>query len=71
MWPVLLGVAAVDAEYLFDVAAAEDEDSVEAVGAEGADPALGEGVGVRRLNRRLDYLDAFGPEDLVKRAAAL
>jgi hypothetical protein len=49
VWPVLVVVAAVDAEDVFEVAPAEDEDPVEAVSADGAHPALGEGVGVRRL----------------------
>ena len=70
-WSLLVVVAAVDAEHLFEVSAAEDEDPVEAVGAEGADPALGEGVRVRRLNRRPDYADAFGAEDLVEGATEL
>jgi hypothetical protein len=38
--------------------AAEDEDVVEAVGANRAHPALGEGVFVRSLDRRADHLDA-------------
>jgi hypothetical protein len=49
----------------------EDEDLVEAVGADGADPALGEGVGVRSLNGRPDHLDAVGAEDLVEGVAEL
>src|SRR5512133_2590660 len=53
------------------MAAAEDEDPVEAVGANRTDPTLGEGVRVRRLNGRADHLDAFRPEDLVERAAEL
>src|SRR6266545_6331435 len=46
-----------------------DEDPGEAVGANRAYPTLGEGVCVRRLNRRADHLDAFCPEDLVEGAA--
>src|SRR5918994_6328732 len=71
MWPVLVVVAAVDAEHVLEVAAAEDEDAVEAVGADGADPALGEGVRVRRLDGCADYLDAFAPEDVVEGVAEL
>ena len=71
MWPVLVVVAAVDAEYVCKVAAADDEDPVEAVGANRAHPALGEGVRVRGLDRCADHLDAFGPEDLVEGAAEL
>jgi hypothetical protein len=43
-----------------------DQDPVEAVGADCANPALGEGVGVRRLDRGSDDFDAFGAEDLVE-----
>jgi hypothetical protein len=53
------------------VAAAEDEDPVEAVGAGGVDPALGEGVCIWRLDRRADHFDALGAEDLVERVAEL
>src|SRR5919106_2614357 len=71
MWPVLVVVVAVDAEHMLEVAAAEDEDAVEAVGADGADPALGVGVRVRRLDGRADQLDALAPEDLVEGVAEL
>jgi hypothetical protein len=60
-------MAAVDAEHVFEVAAAEDEDPVEAIGADCADPAFGVGVRVRRRDRCPDYLDALGAEDLVER----
>jgi hypothetical protein len=52
-------VAAVDAEHVLELAAAEDEDSVEAISAESADPALGVSVRVRRLDRGSDHLDAL------------
>jgi hypothetical protein len=39
-------VAAVDPENLLEMPVTEDEDPVEAVGAESAHPALGEGVRV-------------------------
>jgi hypothetical protein len=45
-------VLAVDVEDVLEVAPAEDEDPVEAVGAEGTDPAFGVCVRVRRLDRR-------------------
>jgi hypothetical protein len=44
MWPVFAVLAAVDTEHVLEIAAAEDEDSVEALGAERADPALGVSV---------------------------
>src|ERR671919_2676297 len=71
MWPVLVVVVVVDAEHMLEVEAAEDEDAVEAVGADGADPALGVGVPVRRLDGRADHLDALAPEDLVEGVAEL
>src|SRR6266545_5617372 len=51
---------------MFEVAPAEDEDPVEAVSADGAHPALGEGVGVRRLDRGGDHFDALAAEDFVE-----
>ncbi len=39
MWPVFVVVAAIDAKHMLEVAAAEDEDPVEAVGAKPAYPA--------------------------------
>ena len=71
MWPVLVVVATVDAEHMLEMAPAENEDPVEAVGAERADPALGEGVRVWRLDRSADHLDALGAEDLVEGVAEL
>src|SRR6266508_4154497 len=53
------------------MAVAEDQDSVEAVGTNGADPALGEGVRVRRLERSENNLHALRPEDLVEGVAEL
>jgi hypothetical protein len=70
VWPVLVVVAAVDAEQVLE-AVAEDQDPIEAVGANRAYPTLGEGVCVRRLDRRADHLDAFRPEDLLEGAAEL
>ena len=56
MWPVFVVVAAVDAEHVLEMTAAEDEDSVEAVSADCAHPALGEGVGERRQLRSISSL---------------
>src|SRR5919204_3426032 len=69
--PVLVVVATVDAEHLLEMAATEDEDPVETISAERADPALGVGVRVRRLDRRADHPDALSPEDLVETVAEL
>jgi uncharacterized protein (DUF1786 family) len=54
MGPVLVVVVGVDVQNSFEVAASEDEDAIEAVAADGAHPALGERVRVRRLQRRAD-----------------
>src|SRR6266511_2056252 len=62
---------AIDAEDVLEVAAAEDQDPVEAVGAKRANPALGVGIRVRRPDRRADHSDAFGPEDLIEGVAEL
>jgi hypothetical protein len=53
------------------VSASEDEDPVEAVAADGTDPALGERVGVRRSYGRADHLDPLAAKDLVEGAAEL
>jgi hypothetical protein len=71
VWPVLVVVAAVDAKHLLEMAAVEDEDPIEAVSANGAHPTPGEGIRVRRLDRRVDHLDALRPKDLVEGAAEL
>src|SRR6266571_6591850 len=48
-----------------------DQEPVEALGAGGADEALGERVRLRRSHRRLDDLDSFAGEDGVEVAAEL
>src|SRR3954451_8534599 len=53
------------------VAAAADQEPVEAVAADGADPAFGERVCLRRAKRGADDLDAFAVEDLVEGATEL
>ena len=53
------------------MAAAEDEDPVEAVGADGSHPAFGVGVRVGRLHGRADHVEALGVEDLIERTAEL
>src|SRR5439155_11889241 len=71
VWPVLVVVAAVNAKHLREMAAAEDKDPIETVAADSAHPTLGEGVCVRRLDKRADHLYALRPKDLVERAAEL
>src|SRR4029077_12137090 len=63
---MLVVVLPVDAEHVFEMPSTEDEDPVEAIGANGANPALGVSICVRRLDRRADHSDAFAPEDLIE-----
>jgi hypothetical protein len=53
------------------VSTPEDEDPIEAVVADGAYPALGERVRVRRLHGRPDHLDSLAAKDLVESPAEL
>ena len=62
---------AVGADDLIEVAAPENEDPVEAVGAESSYPTFGVGVRVRRLDRCADHPDAFAAEDLIEGVAEL
>src|SRR5437667_1385514 len=68
---LLVEVADVDAQDLFELVAPEEQEPVEALPAHAADPAFGVGVRVRRLDRRADDLDAFAAEDAVEGAAEL
>jgi hypothetical protein len=47
--PVLVAAPAVDAEHVLEMAATDDENSVETISAESADPAFGVSVRVRRV----------------------
>jgi hypothetical protein len=55
-------------EDLLQVTTADDQQPVEALGADGTDPTLGVGVGVRRLHRRDEHL---GAEHVVEAAGEL
>ena len=61
----------VDAEHLLEVAAVDNQDPVEALAAEGADPTLGVGVRIRSSDRRADDTHALAAEDLIESAAEL
>ncbi len=61
-------VLEVDAEDSFEVAAADDQEVVEAFGPGGADELLGVGVRLRRANGRVHDADAFAAEHLVERS---
>ena len=71
MRPVCVVVVDVNAQDVFELSAACDQKPVEAVAADGADPALGERVRVRRPERCADDLDALASEDVVEGAAEL
>ena len=65
---MLVVVLDIDTQDLFQVAASHDEQPVQALDADGANPALC--VGVRRgcSHRRKQHLRAFGTEHVVERA---
>ena len=71
VWAMLVVVLDIDPEDLVQVTTANDQEPVEALGADGTDPPLGVGVGVRRLDRRDDHLGALGAEHLVEPATEL
>jgi hypothetical protein len=64
-------VVDIDAEDALELPAAGDQEPVEAVAADGADPAFGERVRPRRPKRGADDLDALASEDVVEGAAEL
>jgi hypothetical protein len=63
-----VGVMDVDAQDALELSAAADQERVEAVAADSADPAFGERVCLRRLKRGADDLDALAAKDLIERA---
>src|SRR5512133_3380066 len=64
--PLVVVVPNVLVQNPFKVASAPDQHPVQALLPHGSYPPLSEGVGVRRLDRRLDGLDAVGGEDGVE-----
>src|SRR6266513_6243693 len=69
--PVLVVVQRIRLDHEFEVAAAEDQEPVEALAADAANPALGVRPRLRRPHRRLDHPDPFRAEDLVELASEL
>jgi hypothetical protein len=59
-------VRGVRADHAFEVAAAEDQQPVETLGAYGANEALRIGIRLRCTDRRPNHPDAFAAEDLVE-----
>jgi hypothetical protein len=62
-------VTGVDTKHLFELAAAEYQQPIEALATHAADPALR--VGVRCLDGRADHGDSFAVEDVIEAAAEL
>jgi hypothetical protein len=61
----------VDPQDLLQVAASDDQQPVQALGTDGADPPLGVGVGVGCLHRRQEHLGTVRAEDVAEPAAEL
>jgi hypothetical protein len=61
----------VDAQDALELPAAGDQEPVEAVAADGADPAFGERVCLWRSKWGADDLDAFAAKNIVEVAAEL
>ncbi len=60
-----------DAEHLFEMSSAQDQEPIEAFGASGADKALGDSVRSWRANGRPDDLEVLAQENGVEAAAEL
>ncbi len=71
MRPMPVVMARIDIKHVLELAAAEDEQPVEALATDAADPALGVGVRVRRLDGCADHRDPFSLEDVIEAAAEL
>ena len=61
----------IDPEDLLQVTTANDQQPVQALGADGTDPPLRIGVRVRRLDRRNEHLGALGAEHVVEATTEL
>src|SRR3954452_7361204 len=66
MGSLLVAMVDVDAEDVLELAAAEDQQPVEAFATYGADPALDVHVRVRRLDGRTDDLDSIARKESVE-----
>jgi hypothetical protein len=71
MGTMLVEVTHVDAQDVHELSAAEDEDTVEALAPDAADPALEVGGRGRRLEGRVDHADPVPGEDRVEGAGEL
>jgi hypothetical protein len=59
VWTMLVVVLGVDPQDLLQVPSADDQEPVEALGADCANPPLREGVRIGRLHRREHHLDVL------------
>jgi hypothetical protein len=59
-------MAGIDAKHVLELAAAKDQQPVEALATHATDPALGVRVRVRRLDRRTDHSDSSASEDVIE-----
>src|SRR6266508_2310564 len=59
MWPMTVVVVDESSEHAVEVALIDDQQPVEALGADGPDEALCDRISLRRPHGRLDDLDAF------------
>jgi hypothetical protein len=64
-------VLEIDPEDLLQVTTANDQQPVQALGADGTDPPLRIGVRVRRLDRRHEHLGTLGAEHVVEATTEL
>src|SRR6266568_1448691 len=71
VWTVLVLVPDVDPQDLLEVTAADDQQPIKALGADGPHPSLRIGVGVGRLHRRDQHLGVFRAEHVIEPAAEL
>src|SRR5438105_3021207 len=68
---MLVEMPDVGDQHVLEVAATEDQQPVETLPTDAADPAPGMGARLRRAYRRFDDADAFRAEDVVELAAEL
>jgi hypothetical protein len=71
MGTMLVVVPGVDPKDLRKVTAADDQQPVQALGADATNPPFGQGVRVGRLHRRHEHVDSLRPEHVVEPAAEL
>jgi hypothetical protein len=71
VWTMGVVVGGVDPQDLLKVASSDDQQPVQALRADGADPALPVGVRVGCLHRRQEHLGTLRTEDVVAPAGEL